>query len=93
MAGSGIRRSDLFAIRLRETIDGIRGPSRAEQLHLDLLTEVRAQRERAVIVQLLVTRPPYGIAHSLYFDLSSQSQCFPICPLRQHKLRLPNLAR
>ncbi|SRR6266567_1133735 len=66
---------------------------RAEQLHLDLLTEVGAQRERAVIVQFLVTRPPHGIAHSLYFDLSSESQCFPICPLRQHKLHLPNLAR
>ena len=74
-------------------VHGIRGRPRAEQPYLDLLTEVGAQRERAVIVQFLVTRPPHGIAHSLYFDLSSQSQRFPICPLWQHKLRLPNLAR
>ena len=60
---------------------------------LDLLTQVGTQCERAVIVQFLMTRPPHRIAHSLYFDLASEFQAFPICPLRQHKLRLPNLAR
>jgi hypothetical protein len=60
---------------------------------LDLLTEVRTQCERAVIVQLLVTSPPHGIAHSLYLNLSSKFQSFPICDVRKHELCLPNLAR
>jgi hypothetical protein len=38
-------------------------------LALDILTEVGAQRERAIIVQLLVTSPAHGIAHSLHLDL------------------------
>ena len=45
---------------------------------LDLLTEVRTQCERAVIVQLLVTSPSHGIAHSLYLNLRSKFQSFPI---------------
>jgi hypothetical protein len=44
----------------------------ANECGLDLLTEVRTQRERAVIVQPLVTRPPHGIAHSLYLNLRSK---------------------
>ena len=60
---------------------------------LDLLTEVGTQCERAVIVQLLVTSPPHGIAHSLYLNLSSKFQSFPICDVRKHELCLPNLAR
>jgi len=67
--------------------------AREKTTNLNLLTQVGAERERAVIVQLLVTRPPHGVARSLYFYLSFEFQCFPICPLRQHKLRLPNLAR
>src|SRR5262249_5954705 len=57
------------------------------------LGEVRTQRERAVVVQLLVTRPPHGIAHPLYFNRSSKYQSFPICDIRKHELSLPNLAR
>jgi hypothetical protein len=60
---------------------------------LDLLTEVGTQGERAVIVQLLVTSPPHGIAHSLYLDLSSKFQSVPFGDLRKHELCLPNLAR
>ena len=41
---------------------------------LDLLTEVGTQRERAILVQLLVTSPAHGIAHSLYITLSSNLQ-------------------
>ena len=52
---------------------------------LDLLTEVGTQRERAVIVQLLVTSPPHRIAHSLYLNLSSKFQSFPICDVRKHE--------
>jgi hypothetical protein len=59
----------------------------------DLLTEVGMQRERAVIVQLLVTSPAHGIAHSLDLDLSSKLQAFPIGDVRKHELCLPNLAR
>jgi len=36
----------------------------SEQHSLALLTEVGTQCERAVIVQLLVTSPPHGVAHS-----------------------------
>jgi len=60
---------------------------------LDLLTEVGMQRERAVIVQFLVTSPPHGIAHSLDLDLGSKLQAFPIGDVRKHELCLPNLAR
>src|SRR5580693_8275232 len=60
---------------------------------LDLLTKIRTQRERAVIVQLLVTSPAHGIAHALYLDLSSKFQAFPLVEVRKHELRLPNLAR
>ena len=60
---------------------------------LALLTEVGTQCERAVIVQLLVTSPPHGVAHSLYLNFSSEFQSFPICDVRKHELRLPNLAR
>src|SRR5438067_3103528 len=60
---------------------------------LDILTEVGAQGERAVVVQLLVTSPAHGIAHCFYFDRSSKFQSFPILDIRQHKLCLPNLAR
>jgi hypothetical protein len=60
---------------------------------LDLLTEVGMQCERAVIVQLLVASPQHGIAHSLYLNLSSKFQPFPICGVRKHELCLPNLAR
>jgi hypothetical protein len=60
---------------------------------LDLLTEVGAQCERAVVVQLLMTSPAHGIAHSLYLNLSSEFQSFPICDVRKHELRLANLAR
>src|SRR5580700_9469272 len=60
---------------------------------LDLLTEVVTQCERAVIVQLLVTSPPHGIAHSLYLNLSSKFQPFPIGDVWKHELCLPNLSR
>ncbi len=60
---------------------------------LDLLTEVGAEGERAVVVQLLVTSPAHGIAHSLYLNLSSKFQSFPIGDVRNHELCLPNLAR
>jgi len=60
---------------------------------LDLLTQVGTQCERAVIVQLLVTSPAHGIAHSLYLNLSSKFQSFPIYEVRKHQLCLPNLAR
>jgi hypothetical protein len=60
---------------------------------LDLLTEVGTQCERAVVVQLLMTSPPDGIAHSLYLNLSSKFQSFPICDVWKHELCLPNLAR
>jgi hypothetical protein len=60
---------------------------------LDLLTEVGTQCERAVIVQLLMTSPQHGIAHSLYLNLSSQFQSFPIGDVGKHELCLPNLAR
>jgi hypothetical protein len=59
---------------------------------LDLLTEVGTQCERAVIVQLLVTSPAHGITHSLYLNLSSEFQSFPIYDVRKYELRLPNLA-
>src|SRR2546425_13333674 len=59
---------------------------------LDLLTKVRTQRERAIVIQSLVTSPPHRIAHSLYLDLSSKFQPFPICDVRQHELGLANLA-
>src|SRR3954447_12461833 len=60
---------------------------------LDLLTEVGTQCERAVIVQLLMTSPPHGIAHSLYLNLSSKLQSFPIYDVGKHELCLSNLAR
>jgi hypothetical protein len=44
---------------------------------LDLLVEVGTQCERASIVQLLVTRPPHGIAHSLCLNLSSKGHLAP----------------
>jgi hypothetical protein len=59
---------------------------------LDLLTEVGTQCERAVIVQLLVTGPPHGIAHALDLNLRSKLQSFPICDVRKHELSLPDLA-
>jgi hypothetical protein len=64
-----------------------------DQNNLDLLTEVGTQCERAVIVQLLVTSPAHGIAHSLYLNLSSKFLSFPIYDVRKHELCLPNLAR
>src|SRR6266700_81639 len=60
--------------------------------YLNVPTKVRSQRERAIIVQLLMTSPPHRIAHSLYLDLSSKFQPFPICDVRQHELGLANLA-
>src|SRR5580692_10186509 len=60
---------------------------------LDLLSQVGTQCERAVIVQFLVTSPAHGIAHSLYLNLSSKFQSFPIYDVRKHELCLPNLAR
>ncbi len=60
---------------------------------LDLLTEVGTQCQRAVIVQLLMTSPPHGIAHSLYLNLSSKFQSFPIGDAWKHELCLPNFAR
>ena len=51
---------------------------RVNSRSLDLLTEVGTQCERAVIVQLLVASPPHGIAHSLYLNLGSKFQSFPI---------------
>src|ERR1700684_3863806 len=62
-------------------------------LGLDLLTKVGPQCDRAVIVQLLVTGPPHGIAHSLYLNLSSKLQSFPIRDVRNHELCLPNPTR
>ena len=59
---------------------------------LDPLTEVGTQCERAVIVQLPMTSPAHGIAHSLCLNLSSKFQSFPIGDVWKHKLRLPNLA-
>src|SRR5271154_6025398 len=59
---------------------------------LDLLTEVGAQCERAIVVELLVTSPPHGIAHSLYLNLSPKFQALPICNVWKHELGLPNLA-
>jgi hypothetical protein len=59
---------------------------------LDLLTEVGTQCERAVIVQFLVASPPHGIAHSLYLNLRTKFQSFPIGDVRKHELCLPNLA-
>jgi hypothetical protein len=59
---------------------------------LDLLTEVGMHGERAVIVQLLVTSPAHGIAHSLDLNLRFQLQSFPIGNVWKHELRLPNLA-
>jgi hypothetical protein len=63
------------------------------EFSLDLPAEVGTQCQRAVIVQFLMARPPHGIAHSLYLDLGPEFQSFPSDSLRQHKLRLPNLAR
>ena len=60
---------------------------------LDLLREVGTQCKRAVIVQLLVTSPPHGIAHFLHLNLSSKFQSFPIGDVWKHELCLPNLAR
>ncbi len=60
---------------------------------LHSLTEVRTQCERAVIVQLLMTSPLHRIAHSLYLNLSSKFQFFPIGDVLKHELCLPNLAR
>src|ERR1700730_14743472 len=60
---------------------------------LDILTEVGAQRERAVLVELLVASPAHGIAHSLHLDLGLELQPFPICDVRQDQLCLPNLGR
>src|SRR5271168_4477 len=59
---------------------------------LNLLAEVGTQGERAVLVQLLVTSPAHGIAHSLYLNLSSKFQSFPIGDVWQHELGLANLA-
>lgn len=72
---------------------GPRNMSFVAEFSLDRLAEVGTQCQRAVIVQFLMARPPHGIAHSLYLDLGPEFQAFPICRLRQHKLRLPNLAR
>lgn len=101
VAGRAPRFDQLFILQCEHQCSRCRGNARLRWLQarkqnncsLDLLTEVGAQCERAVIVQLLVTRPPHGIAHSFYLDLSSEFQSFPICPLRKHELRLPNLAR
>lgn len=60
---------------------------------LDLLTEVGAQCERALIVQLLVSSPARGIAHSFNLDLCSKFQSLPIGRSGKHELRLANLAR
>src|SRR6266566_695717 len=60
---------------------------------LNVPTKVGTQCERTVIVQFLMTSPPHRIAHSLYLNLSSKFQSFPICRVRKHKLRLTNLAR
>jgi hypothetical protein len=60
---------------------------------LDLLTEVGTQCERAVIVQFLLASPPHGIAHSLYLNLRSKFQSFPIYDVWKHELCLPNPAR
>jgi hypothetical protein len=43
---------------------------RPEHPDLDLVAEIGAQCERAVIVQPLVACPSHGVAHSLYFNLS-----------------------
>src|ERR1700730_10912350 len=59
---------------------------------LDILTEVGAQGERAVLVELLVASPAHGIAHSLHLHLGFEFQPFPICDVRQDQLCLPNLA-
>jgi hypothetical protein len=66
---------------------------RPNRRSLDLLTEVGTQRERAIIVQLLVTSPAHRTAHSLYLNLSPKFQSFPIGDVRKHKLGLPNLSR
>ena len=65
----------------------------ADNRILDLLTQIGAQCERAVIVQFLVASPAHRIAHSLDFNLGSKFQPFPICDVRKDELRLPNLAR
>ena len=59
---------------------------------LDLLPKVGTQRERAVIVQLLVASPPHRIKHSLDLNLRSKFQSFPIGDAGKHELCLPNLA-
>src|ERR1700734_1343426 len=61
--------------------------------NLNLLTKIGTQRERAILVQFLVTCPAHGIAHSLHFNLSSKLQPFPIGHVRKHKLCLANLSR
>src|ERR1700679_2227380 len=62
-------------------------------ISLDPLTQVGTQCERAVLVQLLVASPPYGIAHSLDLNLGLEFQPFPISNIRKHEPRLANLAR
>src|ERR1051326_1199990 len=60
---------------------------------LHLLPQIGAQRERAVLVQLLMTRPTHRIPHPLHLNLSAKLQSFPIADVRHHELRLPNLSR
>src|SRR5579864_7026903 len=45
--------------------------------HLDLLAQVGTQRERAVIIQPLVTSPAHRITRSLYLNLGAYFQSFP----------------
>src|SRR5256885_5548193 len=61
--------------------------------HLHVRTEVGTQRERAIIVQLLVTSPTHRIAHSFNLELNSKLQPLPICHGWHHELCLANLAR
>src|SRR5579872_582334 len=60
---------------------------------LNLPPQIRPQRERAVLVQLLVTSPSHWIPHPLDFNLSAKLQSFPIADVRHHELCLPNLSR
>src|SRR5690349_17554750 len=65
----------------------------SSQYSLHLLAKVWTQRERAVLIQPLVTSPANGIAHSFYLQFGFKFQSLPIREVGKHELRLPNLAR
>jgi hypothetical protein len=49
---------------------------------LNVVTEVGTQSQRAIVIQLLVTRPPHGVSHTFHFDFRLEPQSLPLGSLR-----------